>query len=139
MSAEPLSAEPIPPGQARSRRILLAIGGLALVILVGPWALREWQEDHLTAGKVMVLELPSARPSLDLALCLMKHEPHGLALAISSENHFSDPARGLVVEIAAHGDRRDVSAWLPQGAILQPGERAQLSACTAGQSSVISN
>ena len=102
------------------------------MLLVGPWALREWQEDHLTANKVMALQIPSARPSLDLALCLMKHEPHGLMLAISSENHFSDAARGLVVEILPHGPGRMVSAWLPQGAVLQPGEVAQLSACSAG-------
>ena len=132
MNAEPLSAGSITPGQARSRRILLAIGGLALVLLLGPWALRQWQEGHLTTGKVMVLQIPSVRPSLDLALCLMKHEPHGLALAIASENHFSDPARGLVVEILPHGPSRMVSVWLPQGAVLQPGEVAQLSACTAG-------
>ena len=127
-----MSAEPISAAQLRSRRILLAIGGLALVLLAGPWALRQWQEDHLTAGKVMVLELPSARPSLDLALCLMKRDPRGLALAISSENHFSDPARGLVVEVLPQGNTRKISAWLPQGAVLQPGEVAQLSACTAG-------
>ncbi len=132
MNVEPLAAEPIPPGQARSRRILLAIGGLALVLLVAPWALRAWQEDHLTAGKVMVLEIPSARSSLDLALCLMKHEPHGLVLAISSANHFSDPARGLVVEVLARKSDRVVSAWLPQGAVLQSGEVAQLNACAAG-------
>ncbi len=112
---------------------MLAIGGLALVVLIGPWALREWQEDHLTAGKVMVLGIPSARPSLDLALCLIKHEPLGLALTISSENHFSDPARGLVVEVLPHGPTRMVSVWLPQGAVLQPGEVAQLRACTAGK------
>ena len=127
-----MSAEPVSAAQLRSRRILLAIGLLALVLLIGPWAWRQWQEDQLSAGKVMVLEMPSARPSLDLALCLMKHEPGKLALGISSENHFTDPARGLVVEIAAKGDRRDVSAWLPQGAVLQPGEVAQLSTCTAG-------
>ena len=111
---------------------MLGIGALALVLLLGPWAYRSWEESHLSQGKVKVLELPSARPSLDLAMCLMKHEPGKLALGISSENHFTDPARGLVVEIAAKGNRRDVTAWLPQGAVLQPGERAQLSACTAG-------
>ena len=102
------------------------------MLLIGPWALRQWQEAHLTSGKVMVLELPSPRPSLDLALCLMKRDPRGLALAISSENHFSDPARGLVVEVLPQGNTRKVSAWLPPGAILQPGEVAQLSACAAG-------
>ena len=127
-----MSAEPISAAQLRSRRILLAIGGLALVLLAGPWALRQWQEDHLTAGKVMVLELPSARPSLDLALCLMKRDPRGLILAISSENHFSDPARGLVVEVVPTGTTQTVSAWLPPGAVLQPGEVAQLSACAVG-------
>ena len=126
-----MSAEPRPAAQVRSRRILLAIGGLALVLLVGPWVLRQWQEAHLTTGKVMVLQLPSVRPSLDLALCLIKREPRGLALAITSENHFSDPARGLVVEVLPHGPTRMISAWLPQGAVLQPAEVAQLSACVA--------
>ena len=126
------AASPPPAAQVRSRRILLAFGGLALVLLFGPWALRHWQEAHLTAGKVLMLELPSTRPSLDLALCLMKHDPRGLALAISSENHFSDAARGLVVEVLPEGNTRKVSAWLPEGAVLQPGEVAQLSTCSAG-------
>ena len=111
---------------------MIAIGGLALVLLIGPWALRTWQEGHLTQGKGKVLELASARPTLDLALCLMKREPGGLSLAISSENHFTDSARGLVVEIAATGAHHTISAWLPQGAVLRPGEAAQLGACTAG-------
>ena len=111
---------------------MLVIGALALVLLLGPWALRTWQESHLTAGKIKVFETSSIKPSLDLALCLMKHQPGGLALAIASENHFTDSARGLVVEIAAKDAQRDVTAWLPQGAILQPGEAAQLSACLAG-------
>ena len=111
---------------------MLVIGALALVLLVGPWAWRTWQEGHLTQGKIKVFDQASARPSLDLAMCLMKHEPGKLALGISSENHFTDAARGLVVEITAKGARRDVTAWLPQGAILQPGETAQLDACTAG-------
>ena len=110
---------------------MLVIGALALVLLLGPWAWRSWQESHLTQGKVKVFDQASAKPSLDLALCLMKHEPGRMALAISSENHFTDSARGLVVEIAAKGGSRDVTAWLPQGAILQPGEAAQLTACTA--------
>lgn len=111
---------------------MLVIGVVTLVLLLGPWAWRTWQESHLTQGKVKVFEASSAQPSLDLAMCLMKHEPGKLALGISSENHFTDPARGLVVEIAAKGAQRDVTAWLPQGAILQPGESAQLTTCTAG-------
>ena len=130
-----MSAEPLPAGQLRSRRILLAIGGLALVLLVGPWGLRQWQEDHLTAGKIKVAEFPSARPSLDLAMCLMKRMPNGLTLAITSENHFSDTARGLVVEVLPHGLSRIVSVWLPQGAVLQPHEVTQLSACAIAQNS----
>ena len=110
---------------------MLGIGVAALVLLLGPWAWRSWQEGHFTQGKVKVFEASSAKPSLDLALCLMKHAPGGLSLGISSENHFTDPARGLVVEIAAKSAQRDVTAWLPQGAILQPGERVQLDACTA--------
>ena len=102
------------------------------MLLLGPWAWRTWQESHLTQGKVKVLALESARPSLDLAMCLMKNQPGGLALAISSENHFTDRSRGLVVEVAAKGPRRQVSAWLPEGGILQPGELAQLSGCLTG-------
>jgi len=111
---------------------MLVIGALALVLLLGPWAFRTWQEGHLTQGKAKVFDQASTKSSLDLAMCLMKHEPGKLTLGISSENHFTDPARGLVVEIAAKGARRDVTAWLPQGAILQPGEAAQLAACSAG-------
>ena len=117
---------------------MLVIGALALVLLLGPWAYRSWQEAHLTQGKVKVFGQASSRPSLDLAMCLMKHEPGKLALGISSENHFTDPGRGLVVEIAAKDARRDVTAWLPQGAILQPGEAAQLTACIAGKSPDVS-
>lgn len=115
---------------------MLVIGVAALVLLLGPWAFRTWQESHLTQDKVRVFDQASARPSLDLAMCLMKHEPGKLALGISSENHFTDPARGLVVEIAAKGDRREVSAWLPQGGILQPGESAQLTACISGSTNL---
>ena len=115
---------------------MLGIGALALVLLVGPWAYRSWQESHLTQGKIKVFDAASTKPSLDLAMCLMKHEPGKLALGISSENHFTDPARGLVVEIAAKPDRREVSAWLPQGGILQPGESAQLTACISGSTNL---
>ena len=111
---------------------MLVIGVAALILLLGPWAWRSWQESHLTQGKAKVFDRTSSKPSLDLALCLMKHAPGRLSLGISSENHFTDPARGLVVEIAATGARRDVTAWLPQGAMLQPGEAAQLDACVAG-------
>ena len=119
----------ISSAQRRSRRTLLVIGAVALVALAGPWLWRAWQESHLTDGKAKVFGDSSARSSIDLALCLMKHRPNGLALDISSENHFIDPARGLVVEIGALGARREVTAWLPQGAILQAGELAQLSSC----------
>ncbi len=124
-------AVPISAAQARSRRILLAVGGLALTALVAPWAYRQWQEDHLTAGKTKVLALASARPSLDLALCLLKHQPGGLALAFLSENHYSDPARGLVVELRVSRADRSIGVWLPPGATLQPGEAAQIKSCAA--------
>ena len=111
---------------------MLVIGVLALILLLGPWAWRSWEESHLSQGKVKVFDQASAKSSLDLAMCVMKHEPGKLTLAISSENHFTDPARGLVVEVTAKGDRREVTAWLPQGVILHPGEVAQLSACVTG-------
>ena len=111
---------------------MLVIGVLALILLLGPWAWRSWEESHLSQGKVKVFDQASAKSSLDLAMCVMKHEPGKLALAISSENHFTDPARGLVVEVLPQGNTRKISAWLPPGAVLQPGEVAQLSACVTG-------
>ena len=105
------------------------IGAVALVALAGPWVWRGWQEAHLTDGKVKVFDDSSAKSSVDLALCLLKRRPNGLALEFTSENHYVDPARGTVVEISALGPRKEVTAWLPDGAKLQAGELAHLSSC----------
>ncbi len=108
---------------------MLVIGAVALVALAGPWVWRAWQETHLTDGKVKAFDDSSAKSSVDLALCLLKRRPNGLALEISSENHFVDATRGTVVEISALGARKEVTAWLPEGAKLRVGELAHLSSC----------
>ena len=108
---------------------MLVIGAAALIALTAPWVWRGWQEAHLTDGKVKAFDDTSAKSSANLALCLLKRRPNGLALEFSSENHFVDAARGTVVEISALGARKEVTAWLPAGATLQVGELAHLSAC----------
>ena len=111
---------------------MLVIGAVALVALAGPWVWRAWTEAHLTDGKDKVYADSSAQTSVDLAMCLLKRRPNGLALEISSENHYVDAARGVVVELSAIGSRRAVTAWAPKGEKLQVGEIAHLDSCLTG-------
>lgn len=112
--------------------MLLVIGGVALLALAGPWIWRWWQETHLTDGKDQVYANSSSRSSVDLAMCLLKRRPDGLTLEISSENHFVDSARGVVVELSAAGGRRAVKAWVPKGTRLPAGDAAHLDSCLIG-------
>jgi hypothetical protein len=111
---------------------MLVIGALALVLLLGPWAWRSWEERHLTDGKVKSYWVTSSRSSIDIAMCLMKRQPGGLTLDIASENHFTDASRGAVVEVTAQDHPRELSAWLLAGQQLLPGEQDQLDRCAAG-------
>ena len=115
--------------QARSRRILLAIGLIALVLLAAPYGWRRWSEVQLLAGKEQVFQDHAYRPNAELLLCLLKREPGGLALQVISENHFADPARTLAVTVDERTSFRIVRAFLPKGAELTPGELGQLTAC----------
>lgn len=119
-------------GQLRSRRILLAIGAAAVVLLAAPYAMRRWSEGQLLAGKEQQFQVHSVRSRGDLLLCLLKREPGGLALQITSENHFADPARALAVTVDEYASYRIVSAYLPLGAALTAGEAGQLQACVRG-------
>ena len=110
---------------------MLAIGGLALVLMIGPWVLRHWNEGHATAGKEAVFEQQSRAQPLDVAMCLLRHEPGGLTLRIESENNFAQSSRQLAVRIEPHGSARTVTAWLPRGTALSLGETAQLQRCSA--------
>ena len=115
--------------QRRSRRILIAFGALAVVLLATPYAIRRWSEGQLLAGKAQQFQDHSDRSRGDLLLCLLKREPGGLALQIISENHFVDPARALAVTLDERTSFRIVRAYLPKGSALTPGELGQLQAC----------
>ena len=115
--------------QTRSRRILVAIGLIALVLLTAPYAMRRWSEMQLLAGKEQAFQDHSYRPNGELLLCLLKREPGGLALQVVSENHFADPARSLAVTVDERTSFRIVRAFLPKGTALTPGELGQLTAC----------
>ena len=118
-------------GQVRSRRIMLAMGALALLLMTGPWMLRQWNEGHATAGKVAVYQQAFTAPPLDTALCLLRREPGGLMLRIESENNFAQAARQLAVRIEPRGSAQTITAWLPRGGALSAGEVAQLQHCAA--------
>ena len=117
--------------QVRSRRILIAIGALAAVLLTAPYAMRRWSEVQMLSGKDQRFQDHTYRSTGDLLKCLLKRVRGGLALQVVSENHFADPARGLAVVVDNHGDYRIVRAWLPKGAALTPGEATQLGSCAA--------
>ena len=116
-------------GQVRSRRIMLAMGVLALLLMTGPWLLRQWNEGHTTAGKVAVYQQAFTAPPLDTAMCLLHREPGGLMLRIESENNFTQAARQLAVRIEPRGSAQTITAWLPRGGALSAGEAAQLQLC----------
>ncbi len=109
--------------------MLLVIGGVALLALAAPLLWRWWQEAHLTDGKNQVYSATSAKGSVDLAMCLLKRRPDGLTLEITSQNHFIEPARGVVVELSAQGAGRAITAWAPKGGKLEAGEVAHLDSC----------
>lgn len=115
--------------QRRSRRILVAIGLIALVLLAAPYAMRRWSEVQLLAGKEQVFQDHAYRPSGELLLCLLKREPGGLTLQVVSQNHFADPARALAVTVDERTSFRIVRAFLPKGGALTPGELGQLAGC----------
>ena len=117
--------------QVRSRRILIAIGALALVLLAAPYGIRRWSETQMLSGKDQLFQDHTYRSAGELLGCLLKRAPGGLTLQVVSENHFADPGRGLAVVVTDHGDYRVVRAWLPKGAVLTPGEAAQLGSCAA--------
>ncbi len=122
--------------QLRSRRILIAIGALAVTALAAPYAMRRWSEVQLLAGKEQQFQDHTYNANNELLLCLLRREPGGLALQIISENHFSDPARALAVTVDERTSFRIVRAYLPKTARLTPGELGQLTACLGRPASV---
>ena len=108
---------------------MLAIGALALALLALPFALRAWADHRALAGKVQLFQDHSYRPDAELALCLLKRAPGGLALAVVSEDHYADPARGLALTIDNRGDFRVVRVYGKTPRALDPAALAQVRGC----------
>ncbi len=115
--------------QQQSRRTLIGVGALALMLLASPFVLQAWTSSRELSGKVLVFEGQSAASSNDLLRCLVQRPAGGLTLTISRENEFFEARRGLAVRIdrAAAGHR--LRAWAEPGNALTAAEQAQLSAC----------
>ncbi|MFM5893882.1 MAG: hypothetical protein ACKOQM_05535 [Novosphingobium sp.] len=111
--------------------MLLIIGGVALLALAAPWLWRWWQEAHLADGKTNVYSQDISRPSQELALCLLKRDDDGVALDITSENHFTDTGQEFVVIIERRDSRHVLRAWLPPGRKLTDAEQNRLDNCAA--------
>ena len=116
---------------------MLGIGVVALVLLLGPWAWRSWQESHMTDGETWVFSQKTSRPVQELAMCLMKRGPDGVALDIFSEGHFYNSERELVVFIQPRTDSAIINpkfwvalvAGLPPGKSLTTAEKNRLQSC----------
>ncbi len=108
---------------------MLLLGGL---LLSAPFLWKAWTSGHELNGKVAAFDAPSQRPVKDLLGCLVHRPEGGLKLTIMAENHFTDPARGIVVRIEPRGSGHAIRAWTGKGGALTAGETAQLESCAAG-------
>lgn len=115
--------------QTRSRRILIVIGIGALVLLALPLALRPWAANQAIAGKVLALEVSTARDPAALELCLLRRGPGGLGLEVASQDTFTNHARQLTLRVVVQGKARKLQAWLPRANSLTPGESAAIARC----------
>ncbi|MFM5948210.1 MAG: hypothetical protein ACKOPM_03125 [Novosphingobium sp.] len=118
--------------QNRSRKTLIGVLLFGGLLLATPLLWKAWTSGHELNGKVAVFDAPSQRPVGDLLGCLAHRPEGGLKLTIMAENHFTDPARGVVVRIEPQGQAHAIKAWISEGATLTAGETAQLKSCAAG-------
>jgi hypothetical protein len=118
--------------QNQSRRALIGVLLLGGVLLAAPFLWQAWTSGHELDGKAAAFDAPSQRPVKDLLGCLVHRPEDGLRLTIMAENHFTDPARGIVVRIEPQGQAHAIKAWISEGTALTAGETAQLKACAGG-------
>ncbi len=118
--------------QQQSRKVLIGVLALGAVLLSAPLLWRAWTTGHELGGKTAVFDAPAKRPVSDLLGCLVHRPAGGLKLSIMTENHFADPARGIVVRIEPQAQGTRIKAWIEAGGTLTAGETAQLASCAAG-------
>lgn len=117
--------------QQQSRKALVAILVLGAVLLSAPLLWQAWTTSHELQGKSKAFAATTTRASGDVLGCLIHRGAGGLKLDIVSQNHFSDPARGIAVRLEPGSPGTRVEAWITQGSALTAGETAQLRSCTA--------
>ena len=117
--------------QQQSRKALVGILVLGAGLLSAPLLWQAWTTSHELDGKAKVFDAASPRPLKDVLGCLVHRPEGGLKLDIVSQNHFSDPARGITVRIEPRGQGSRIEAWVTQGSALTAGETAQLQSCAA--------
>ncbi|MFN3515611.1 MAG: hypothetical protein ACK4YM_00430 [Novosphingobium sp.] len=117
--------------QRQSRRTLIGLVLLGLLLLASPLLWQVWTISTELDGKTKVFDVASPRPLSAVLACLVKRPTSGLSLSIISPNHFADRTRGLVVRLEPRGQGSRLRAWMPDGADLSAGERAQLEGCAA--------
>ena len=115
--------------QQQSRRTLIGVGVLALMLLASPFVLQSWTSHRELSGKVLIWEGQSAARSNALLRCLVQRPAGGMVLSISRENEFYDARRDLAVRVERTGSAYRLRAWATPGTALTDCETAQLNAC----------
>lgn len=117
--------------QQQSRKALIGILVLGAVLLSAPLLWQAWTTSHELQGKSKAFAATTTRAPSDVLGCLVHRAPDGLKLEIVSQNHFSDPARGITVRLEPDPAGTRVEAWITAGEALTAGETAQLQSCAA--------
>ena len=117
--------------QHQSRKALVGILVLGAVLLSAPLLWQAWTTSHELQGKSKAFAATTTRTPGAVLGCLIHRGAGGLKLDIVSQNHFSDPARGIAVRLEPGNAGTRVEAWITQGSALTTGETAQLQSCTA--------
>jgi len=117
--------------QQQSRKALVGILVLGAGLLSAPLLWQAWTTSHELDGKAKVFDAASPRPLKDVLGCLVHRPEGGLKLNILTQNHFSDPARGITVRIEPRGQGSRIQGWITAGRTLTAGETAQLQSCAA--------
>lgn len=113
----------------RSRKILIGVGLFGLLLLALPFLIMAWTDRSELSGKALVFEGQSRAADSAMLQCLLTHRSDGLALQISSEDHFYDAAAGIAVRIENRGTTRTLRAWSTEGHPLSPAQHARLESC----------